>query len=230
MKSPAETVGLHDAIRLPPPASRSPQPATGRYVRMLGKERRSFHNPAPATTQFGYSLYEFEVRGTGGSATAAYPPLPADQPGTYRTAFFDDFTASGLDRSKRRVVHTGTEMGSVNGEAQAYVDSADTIRTENGASVLSPNWCKGCTRAGGATYDFTSWRTSATPTGRARPCTDRATRRTATWAPARCTPRAGARTSGTPTPGVDPDGDALLRRDRLVQETTRNKLESTRGE
>jgi beta-glucanase (GH16 family) len=49
-------------------------------------------------------------------------------------------------------------MGTVNGEAQAYVDSADTIRTENGALVLSAGHCKGCTRAGGATYDFTSGR------------------------------------------------------------------------
>ncbi|MFD8151433.1 discoidin domain-containing protein [Streptomyces sp. NPDC059720] len=151
VKTPAEAVGLHDSIRLP-------QPVTGRYVRMLGKERRSFFNPAPATAQFGYSLYEFEVWGTGGSATAAYPPLPAERPGTYRTTFFDDFTTSGLDRSKWRVVRTGTEMGSVNGEAQAYVDSPDTIRTENGTLVLSAEYCKGCTRAGGATYDFTSGR------------------------------------------------------------------------
>ncbi|MET8216207.1 discoidin domain-containing protein [Streptomyces hirsutus] len=151
VKSPAEATGRHDTVRLA-------QPATGRYVRMLGKERRSFHNPAPATAQFGYSLYEFQVWGTGGSATAAYPALPADQPGAYRTTFFDDFTASSLDRSKWRVVRTGTEMGPVNGEAQAYVDSRDTIRTENGNLVLEAKHCKGCTRAGGGTYDFTSGR------------------------------------------------------------------------
>jgi beta-glucanase (GH16 family) len=151
VKSPAEAVGLHDSVRLP-------QPVTGRYVRMLGKERRSFHNPAPATAQFGYSLYEFEVWGTGGSATAAYPALPAEQTGTYRTTFFDDFTGPALDRGKWRVVRTGTEMGSVNGEAQAYVDSTDNIRTENGALLLSAKHCKGCTQAGGATYDFTSGR------------------------------------------------------------------------
>ncbi|MGW1899033.1 discoidin domain-containing protein [Streptomyces hirsutus] len=151
VKSPAEATGRHDTVRLA-------QPATGRYVRMLGKERRSFHNPAPATAQFGYSLYEFQVWGTGGSATAAYPALPADQSGAYRTTFFDDFTASSLDRSKWRVVRTGTEMGPVNGEAQAYVDSRDTIRTENGNLVLEAKHCKGCTRAGGGTYDFTSGR------------------------------------------------------------------------
>jgi beta-glucanase (GH16 family) len=45
-----------------------------------------------------------------------------------------------------------------NGESQAYVDSADTIRTENGSLVLSAKYCKGCTQAGGGTYDFTSGR------------------------------------------------------------------------
>ncbi|QKW59931.1 discoidin domain-containing protein [Streptomyces sp. NA03103] len=151
VKSPGEATGRHDTVRLP-------QPVTGRYVRMLGKERRSFYNPAPATAQFGYSLYEFEVWGTGGSAAAAYPALPGEQSGTYRTTFFDDFTSAALDRGKWRVVRTGTEMGSVNGEAQAYVDSADNIRLENGALVLRAAHCKGCTKAGGGTYDFTSGR------------------------------------------------------------------------
>ncbi|MFE7572544.1 discoidin domain-containing protein [Streptomyces sp. NPDC057539] len=151
IKSPAEAAGRHDTITLT-------TPATGRYVRMLGKERRSFYNPAPATAQFGYSLYEFQVWGTGGSAAAAYPALPGEQSGAYRTTFFDDFTGASLDRSKWRVVRTGQEMGSVNGEAQAYVDSPDTIRTANGSLILSPKYCKGCTQAGGGTYDFTSGR------------------------------------------------------------------------
>ncbi|MFK4264126.1 discoidin domain-containing protein [Streptomyces milbemycinicus] len=151
VKSPAEATGRHDSIRLS-------QPATGRYVRMLGKERRSFYNPAPATAQFGYSLYEFQIWGTGGSAAAAYPALPGEQSGTYQTSFFDDFTGASLDRSKWRVVRTGTEMGSVNGESQAYVDSADNIRTEGGNLILRAKYCKGCTQAGGGTYDFTSGR------------------------------------------------------------------------
>ncbi|MFE2748496.1 discoidin domain-containing protein [Streptomyces scopuliridis] len=151
IKSPAEATGRHDTVTLS-------TPATGRYVRMLGKERRSFYNPAPATAQFGYSLYEFQVWGTGGSAAAAYPALPGEQGGTYRTTFFDDFTGDSLDRSKWRVVRTGQEMGSVNGEAQAYVDSPDNIRTANGSLILTPKYCKGCTQAGGGTYDFTSGR------------------------------------------------------------------------
>ncbi|GAA2728473.1 discoidin domain-containing protein [Streptomyces nogalater] len=149
--SPSDAAGLHDSVRLP-------APVTGRYVRMLGKERRSFHNPAPATAQFGYSLYEFQVWGTGGSASAAYPALPADPPGGYRTTFFDDFTGAALDRSKWRVVRTGTEMGPVNGESQAYVDSPDTVATRDGSLVLKAGYCKGCTRAGGGTYDLTSGR------------------------------------------------------------------------
>ncbi|MFE9250543.1 discoidin domain-containing protein [Streptomyces sp. NPDC007088] len=149
--TPGQSAGKHDTVQLP-------TPATGRYVRMLGKERRSFYNPAPATAQFGYSLYEFEVWGTGGSAEAAYPALPGEQGGDYRTTFFDDFTGDGLDRSKWRVVRTGTEMGPVNGESQAYVDSPDNISTQDGVLQLKSKYCKGCTEAGGTTYDFTSGR------------------------------------------------------------------------
>lgn len=152
IKAPGDAVGRHDTITLP-------TPATGRYVRMLGKERRSFYNPAPSTAQFGYSLYEFQVWGTGGSAAAAYPALPQSPGGAYRQTFFDDFTGSGLDRNKWRVVRTGQEMGSVNGESQAYVDSPDNIKTQNGALVLESKYCKGCTTVpGGGTYDFTSGR------------------------------------------------------------------------
>jgi len=151
VKSPGDAVGRHDTVQLP-------TPVTGRYVRMLGVERRSFYNPAPATAQFGYSLYEFQVWGTGGSANAAYPALPKDPGGTYTTTFFDDFTGSGLDRNKWRVVRTGTEMNPVNGESQAYVDSADNIRTENGSLVLQSKYCKGCTRTPAGTFDFTSGR------------------------------------------------------------------------
>ncbi|MFE6976990.1 discoidin domain-containing protein [Streptomyces sp. NPDC057682] len=151
VKAPGDAVGRHDTVTLP-------TPATGRYVRMLGVERRSFYNPAPATAQFGYSLYEFQVWGTGGSASAAYPALPKNPGGAYTTTFFDDFTGSGLDRTKWRVVRTGTEMGPVNGESQAYVDSPDTIRTENGSLILQSNYCKGCTQTPNGTFDFTSGR------------------------------------------------------------------------
>jgi beta-glucanase (GH16 family) len=278
VKSPAEATGRRDSVRLP-------TPATGRYVRMLGKERRSFYNPAPATAQFGYSLYEFEVWGTGGSASAAYPALPGDQGGTYRTAFFDDFTTSALDRSKWRVVRTGTEMGPVNGESQAYVDSTDTVRQENGALVLAARYCDDCTRAGGVTYDFTSGRidthtkfdfTYGRVSARMRlPVGDGFW--PAFWLlgsnvddPAVSWPASGETdimenigygdwtSSALHGPGYSADGNIGARQvypaggradqwhtyavewtptgmrfyvdDRLVQETTRNKLESTRGQ
>ncbi|MFE4172072.1 discoidin domain-containing protein [Streptomyces sp. NPDC056909] len=152
IKAPGEAAGRRDTVTLS-------TPATARYIRMLGKERRSFYNPAPSTAQFGYSLYEFQVWGTGGTAAAAYPALPKNSGAAYRTTFFDDFTGSGLDRNKWRVVRTGTEMNSVNGESQAYVDSPNNIRTENGSLVLESKYCKGCTTVpGGGTYDFTSGR------------------------------------------------------------------------
>lgn len=93
-------------------------------------------------------LYEFQVWGTGGSAAAAYPALPGEQPGTYRTTFFDDVTGTSLDRSKWRVVRTGQEMGPVNGESRAYVDNTDNISTENGSLLPKAKYCKGCTQAG----------------------------------------------------------------------------------
>ncbi|MFE4826853.1 discoidin domain-containing protein [Streptomyces sp. NPDC056672] len=152
IKAPGEAAGRRDTVTLS-------TPATARYIRVLGKERRSFYNPAPSTAQFGYSLYEFQVWGTGGTAAAAYAALPKNSGAAYRTTFFDDFTGSGLDRNKWRVVRTGTEMNSVNGESQAYVDSPNNIRTENGSLVLESKYCKGCTTVpGGGTYDFTSGR------------------------------------------------------------------------
>jgi beta-glucanase (GH16 family) len=150
--SPGEARGRHDAIRLS-------TPVTARYVRMLGVERRSFHNPAPYTAQFGYSLYEFQVWGTGGSASAAYPPLPQDPTGAWRTTFLDDFDGTTLDRNRWRVVTTGSTMGSVNGESQAYVDSPAAIQVADGTLRLRAAYCNDCHRApNGQVYDFTSGR------------------------------------------------------------------------
>lgn len=126
---------------------------------MLGLRRRSFYNPAPATAQFGYALYDFQVWGTGGSATAEYPAAPADPAGTYQTVFFDDFTGPGLDRGKWRVVVTGSTMGSVNGESQAYIDDASTLTVANSQLLITPKYLpNGYTAPGGGTYHFTSAR------------------------------------------------------------------------
>src|SRR4051795_13324966 len=53
---------------------------TGRYVRMYGTQR---------TTGYGYSLWEFQVYGTGGSPTPPPPPPPA--PNFANLAWSDEF-------------------------------------------------------------------------------------------------------------------------------------------
>lgn len=150
--TPGSSAGIHDAITLP-------SAATGRYVRLLGLRRRSFYNPAPATAQFGYSLYELQVWGTGGSASTDYAAPPADPGGTYQTVFFDDFTQSTLDRSKWRVVVTGSTIGSVNGESQAYIDDASTLALSDSELIITPKYVPGgYTAPGGGVYHFTSAR------------------------------------------------------------------------
>ncbi len=78
--------------------------------------------------------------------------------------FFDDFSGTGIDRSKWNVVVTG---GTVNNEQQAYVDSAATIYFANGAQaegagngalVLHPRFSAGFTTKEGKKFDFISGR------------------------------------------------------------------------
>ena len=78
--------------------------------------------------------------------------------------FFDDFSGTGIDRSKWNVVVTG---GTVNNEQQAYVDSANTIYiakgsaaegAANGALVLHPRYSAGFTTKEGKKFDFISGR------------------------------------------------------------------------
>lgn len=71
------------------------------------------------------------------------------------TVFFDDFKAKKLDRSKWNVEITGQ---TVNDEQQAYIDSAATIYTENGALVLKALYKPRHTSKEGKKYDFVSGR------------------------------------------------------------------------
>jgi beta-glucanase (GH16 family) len=79
------------------------------------------------------------------------------------TVFFEDFNASGLDRSKWNVEVTGR---TVNDEQQAYVDSAATIYfidgkaegAKNGALVLKAIYKAGHTSQEQKKYDFVSGR------------------------------------------------------------------------
>ncbi|GAA2825498.1 discoidin domain-containing protein [Crossiella cryophila] len=149
VKPPGEAVGRIDRVSIGTDA---------RYIRMRGIERRSFHNPAPHLAQFGYSLYEFQVWGTGGSGAARYPDAPPNPGGSYQTTFFDDFTGGALDRNKWRVQRTGATFNPVNGEAQAYVDAPENISVSNGLLELTAKWKPGFTTPNGGKFDFTSGR------------------------------------------------------------------------
>lgn len=85
---------------------------------------------------------------------------------TGHTVFFDDFEAAGLDRSRWNVRTTG-EMGVVNDEQQAYVDSTDTIYIASdgdaggGAGpvlVVHPRHRPGFVTPDGQRFDFISGR------------------------------------------------------------------------
>lgn len=71
------------------------------------------------------------------------------------TVFFDDFKGKKLDRNKWNVEITGQ---TVNDEQQAYIDSAATIYTENGALVLKALYKPRHTSKEGKKYDFVSGR------------------------------------------------------------------------
>jgi beta-glucanase (GH16 family) len=93
----------------------------------------------------------------GAALVVAQQPSAAEP----SAAFFDDFNAAHLDRSKWNVIVTGR---TVNNEQQAYVDSPDTIELRavegaaNGALVIRPRFSEGFTTSEGRKYDFVSGR------------------------------------------------------------------------
>ncbi|WP_327270173.1 discoidin domain-containing protein [Streptomyces sp. NBC_01218] len=98
---------------------------TGRYVRMYGTQR---------ATPYGYSLWEFQVYGTGGSPVQA-PPLPSDPANPPRLVWSDDFdgAAGGKpDASKWR-----TDPGSgPNNELEYYTDHRNAALDGAGHLVM----------------------------------------------------------------------------------------------
>ncbi|MFI6327565.1 discoidin domain-containing protein [Micromonospora chersina] len=97
---------------------------TGRYVRMYGTARSS---------GYGYSLWEFQVYGTGGAPTAP-PPTPPDPtfPAT-RLVFADEFDGPAGSRPDpaKWTVDPGTGQ---NNELQYYTDNGNAAM--NGAGQL----------------------------------------------------------------------------------------------
>ncbi|MFE5792818.1 discoidin domain-containing protein [Streptomyces sp. NPDC056503] len=84
---------------------------TGRHVRMYGTQR---------ATAYGYSLWEFQVYGTGGAPNPA-PPLPADPANPPRLVWSDEFdgAAGGKPDPAKWKADPGTGQ---NAELQYYTD------------------------------------------------------------------------------------------------------------
>jgi beta-glucanase (GH16 family) len=98
---------------------------TGRYVRMYGTAR---------SNGYGYSLWEFQVYGTGGNPTPA-PPLPPNPSFPGRLVWADEFNApagTGPDASKWQA-ETGP---GVNNELQYYTNNNNARHDGNGNLVL----------------------------------------------------------------------------------------------
>ncbi|MEW1565507.1 discoidin domain-containing protein [Streptomyces sp. NBC_01558] len=98
---------------------------TGRYVRMYGTER---------ATPYGYSLWEFQVYGTGGDPLPA-PPLPSDPANPPRLVWSDEFDGAAgnkPDASKWRA-DPGTGQ---NGELEYYTDQRNAAMDGSGHLVM----------------------------------------------------------------------------------------------
>ena len=99
---------------------------TGRYVRMYGTARSS---------AYGYSIWEFQVYGTGGSPTTP-PAQPADPtfPAT-RLVFNDEFNGAAGSKpdAAKWTIDPGTGQ---NGEVQYYTDNANAAMNGAGALVI----------------------------------------------------------------------------------------------
>ncbi|MEU8261964.1 discoidin domain-containing protein [Micromonospora sp. NPDC048999] len=99
---------------------------TGRYVRMYGTARSS---------AYGYSLWEFQVYGTGGAPTAP-PSVPPDPtfPAT-RLVFADEFNgpAGSKPDPAKWTIDSGTGQ---NGELQYYTDNANAAMNGSGQLVM----------------------------------------------------------------------------------------------
>lgn len=98
---------------------------TGRYVRMYGTER---------ATPYGYSLWEFQVYGTGGDPVPA-PPLPSDPANPPRLVWSDEFdgAAGGKPDPSKWRADPGTGP---NNELEYYTDHRNTALDGSGHLVM----------------------------------------------------------------------------------------------
>ncbi|MEV6862182.1 discoidin domain-containing protein [Streptosporangium subroseum] len=127
---------------------------SGRYVRMYGTQR---------ATAYGYSLWEFQVWGTGG-APITPPPLPPDPAVPPRLVWSDEF--NGAAGTKPDAAKWKPETGpGVNNELQYYtnndnasMDGAGSLVMEARKQVTAGSGCPRDPLSGSTTCQYTSSR------------------------------------------------------------------------
>ncbi|TXL88602.1 discoidin domain-containing protein [Streptomyces sp. IB2014 016-6] len=127
---------------------------TGRYVRMYGTQR---------ATPYGYSLWEFQVYGSGGAPIPA-PPLPSDPADPPRLVWGDDFDgAAGArpDASKWRPdpgTGPNNELEYYTDNRNAALDGAGHLVMEARKEVTAGSSCPRDPLSGSTTCQYTSAR------------------------------------------------------------------------
>ncbi|WP_248963370.1 discoidin domain-containing protein [Sphaerisporangium perillae] len=127
---------------------------TGRYVRMYGTQR---------ATAYGYSLWEFQVYGTGG-APITPPPLPPDPRDPPQLVWSDEF--NGTAGTKPDAAKWRPEVGpGVNNELQFYtnndnasMDGAGNLVMEARKQATPGSSCPTDPLTGSGTCQYTSSR------------------------------------------------------------------------
>ncbi|MGW0855806.1 discoidin domain-containing protein [Streptomyces sp. NPDC002690] len=127
---------------------------TGRYVRMYGTQR---------ATPYGYSLWEFQVYGTGGAPIQA-PPLPNDPANPPHLVWSDEFdgAAGGKpDSSKWRAdpgVGPNNELEYYTDHRNAALDGAGHLVMEARKETTAGSSCPPDPLSGSTTCQYTSAR------------------------------------------------------------------------
>nr|WP_153449864.1 discoidin domain-containing protein [Streptomyces smaragdinus] len=98
---------------------------TGRHVRMYGTQR---------ATAYGYSLWEFQVYGTGG-APVTPPPLPRDPADPPQLVWSDEFNGPAGTRPDPAKWTADPGTGP-NNELEYYTDNANAATDGNGSLVM----------------------------------------------------------------------------------------------
>ncbi|MFJ5265609.1 discoidin domain-containing protein [Streptomyces sp. NPDC088387] len=127
---------------------------SGRYVRMYGTER---------ATPYGYSLWEFQVYGSGGAPIPA-PPLPSDPANPPRLVWSDEFegaAGSRPDASKWRAdpgTGPNNELEYYTDHRNAALDGAGNLVMEARKEVTAGSSCPRDPLSGSTTCQYTSAR------------------------------------------------------------------------